>query len=268
MQEQTSELAIQLSGTFWSRQFTVIDYPVFNARGVGLFSYIYHEYVTAMGAAVVQGQGLMGKQPDYLMRTTALANTLVRGLIAVPFAADVDSTNSAWHRNCSAAFFSYAAVPKYYKEWLVFGATIPPPQIVSRNLTTWFWRGKAASPFRYNTTIPAVVVGAFTNRFGCQGIVLASVSPAVQSTTVTLPPFTKMPPFKLAVAAAATRRTDAVAGGGDPGVDANGLRATGLVLYDGKRRLVRRWSAPLPADIEVMFAPYGVLFLTPTYGKS
>ena len=27
----------------------------------------------------------MGKQPDYLMRTTALANTLVRGLIAVPW---------------------------------------------------------------------------------------------------------------------------------------------------------------------------------------
>ena len=38
VQEQTSELAIQLSGTFWSRQFTVIDFPVFNARGIGLFS--------------------------------------------------------------------------------------------------------------------------------------------------------------------------------------------------------------------------------------
>lgn len=269
-QEQTSELAIQLSGTYWSRQFTVIDFPVFNARGIGLFSYLYHEYVTAMGAAVVQGQGLMGKQPDYLMRTTALANTLVRGLIAVPFAADVESNDTAWHRNCSAAFFSYAAVPKYFKEWLVFGATIPPPEIASRNLSTWLWRGEAANPFHYNTTVPAVVAGAFANRGGNQGIVLASVSPTAQSATVTLPPFNRLPPFAAAVVAAA--RPPRSPGGGRMYTDADTVvarqrPATGLVLYDGERRRVRQWAVPLPAKITILFEPYGVLFLAPTYGQ-
>jgi hypothetical protein len=43
--EQTAELAIPQMSTFWSRQFAQIDYPTAGFEGVGLFSYLYHEYV-------------------------------------------------------------------------------------------------------------------------------------------------------------------------------------------------------------------------------
>jgi hypothetical protein len=51
-----------------------------------------------MGAALVQGQGLLGTQPDVHMRTTAMATALVRGLILVPFVRDVtpSSAHDLW----------------------------------------------------------------------------------------------------------------------------------------------------------------------------
>lgn len=46
LSEQTSELAIPYMGTFWSRQFSQVNFPVFNAHSAGIFSYLYHEYIT------------------------------------------------------------------------------------------------------------------------------------------------------------------------------------------------------------------------------
>ena len=113
--EQTSELSIPYMGTYWSRQFAVTSYPSWGFNGIGLFSYLYHEFVPAMSAALVQGQGPGGvpEESDYPMRTTALANGLTRGTTLVPFDHDVGLPSAAldpWHANVSAAYFSFAGV--------------------------------------------------------------------------------------------------------------------------------------------------------------
>lgn len=113
--EQTSELSIPYMGTYWSRQFAVTSYPSWGFNGVGLFSYLYHEFVPAMSAALVQGQGPGGvpEESDYPMRVTALANGLTRGTALVPFDHDVGLPSAAldpWHANVSAAYFSFAGV--------------------------------------------------------------------------------------------------------------------------------------------------------------
>ncbi len=113
--EQTSELSIPYMGTYWSRQFAVTSYPSWGFNGIGLFSYLYHEYVPAMSAALVQGQGPGGvpEESDYPMRVTALANGLTRGTALVPFDHDVELSPPAadpWRGNISAAYFSFAGV--------------------------------------------------------------------------------------------------------------------------------------------------------------
>ena len=114
--------------TYWSRQFAIIDYPLQGFRGVGLFSYLYHEYVPAMAAAVVQGQGATWHKPDALMRVKAMADATARGLTLAPFASDCSASASApvsvstsasansnnaseWTRVVSTAFFSFAPLP-------------------------------------------------------------------------------------------------------------------------------------------------------------
>ncbi len=83
--ENCGETIIPVMATYWSRQFGVVDHGVTGGRSVGLFSYLYHEYVTAIGAAMVQGQGPHAARGSPGLRCQALANNLARGLIPCPF---------------------------------------------------------------------------------------------------------------------------------------------------------------------------------------
>lgn len=132
MMEQCSELASTRAATFWSRQFAVIDYPFVNAHGLGVFSYLYHQNVTALAAAMVQGQGLGA--PTATLRRQAIANAVVRGLPPVPFDSDVSprfvdtqDPSVSWQRNITRSFAASAPLFASFTRYLLQGRTLRPP---------------------------------------------------------------------------------------------------------------------------------------------
>lgn len=175
MTEQPSELTIQLMGSYWSRQFAPFDYPWPTTRSVGLFSYLYHEYVTAIAAALSQGQGGMGTRPDYTVRAYAMARGLVKGLLPGPFASQVPlNPTDSWTQNTTAAMASYARAFAAFPEFLSVGRTLHPVSVVAGNgpIHTWIYNKIKQ---RVNVTVEAGLAGSFANPKGDHGTVFASV---------------------------------------------------------------------------------------------
>ncbi len=196
--ENVSELAIPWMATYWSRQFGEIDVGVGGGRGVGLFSYLYHEYVTAIGAACVQGQGFMhGGRPGAELRVRVLANNLVRGLIPGPFMHDVPLRGGdPWRRTVSRAYAAFCRPYAHFPEYLLLGRTLRPPQVECARIETWFWRRSArkGKPRRKGgppvvkvpLSLPAVIAGAFEARDGSAGTFLVNAASTPQKASVTL----------------------------------------------------------------------------------
>ena len=262
--EQTSELAIPWMGTYWSRQFAIVDYPNQctgktgaciepGFEGVGLFSYIYHEYATAMAAALVQGQG--GKGPTRrgaLFQVKAMADSLAMGLAMAPFdwMVQVNVTHEVngypvdWVRTTSDAFFAYAGVMPLFREWLVFGETLRPLSLRCANVSTFYW---SSSGKKVAYTFPAAVAGTFramattsdavSEDDGTEqiGTVVVSASNVTQTVHIELPN------------AAAS---DAGSSGG----------SSSATLYDRNRQVLQRF-ATAPAEVEVVLAQFEVVFL-------
>ncbi len=194
--ENTSELAIPYMATYWSRQFSEVDCPVTGSRGIGLFSYLYHEYVTAIGAACVQGQGARTTRPSAELRCRIYANNLVRGLIPGPFAHHVPlEGGDAWTRTTAAAYFSYCRIYASFPEYLVLGEACRPPDVACQEVDAWFYRYDGAGtrlreggPKVSKVTLPleAVVVGSFKAADGTVGTVIANTTDRPQRATLTL----------------------------------------------------------------------------------
>jgi len=174
--ENCSELAVPYMATYWSRQFAEIDYGASGARGIGLFSYLYHDYVTAIGAACVQGQGPKGR-PDARLRCKVLANNLTRGLIPGPFLHDVPlEPGSEWHQQVSAAFFSFSQPYARFPEYLVLGQTVRPPTLVCETQEVPVGEGAL--------TMETVTAGSFKAGDGSIGTVIVNTTPEPQQVKV------------------------------------------------------------------------------------
>jgi hypothetical protein len=249
--EQTSELSIPYMGTYWSRQFAVVDYPRWGLKGIGLFSFLYHEYVPAMAAALVQGNGGPNGMPkaEPSMRIQAMANGVTRGIALVPFTNDVPlQAANGWQANVSAAFFSFAGVSAAFSEWLVLGETVRPLPVQCGNLSTYYFRRDAKSHniTKQPYTLPAATAGSFKAADGTIGTVIVSVLDGAQVVTV------------------AVAKSSQVSGGGGGG-------GSSAVLYDGRRTELRRWEVgKVPDQIECQLQPFGVCFLVlhPAHGGS
>lgn len=199
--ENVSELAIPVMSTYWSRQFGEIDVGASSARGVGLFSYLYHEYVTAIGAACVQGQGQLGTRPDALLRCRILANNLTRGLIPGPFMHDVPIKGLAvwqkvgkWQATISQAYRSFCRPYKHFPEYLILGRTMRPPTIECDQVETFFWRrDPKGKPCKHgppvskrSLTLAAVTAGTFQAQDGTRATFVVNPTPAERQATVRL----------------------------------------------------------------------------------
>jgi len=238
--EDTCELAIPCMATYWSRQFkggfdetafTPNTYP----NSVGLFSYLYHEYTTAIGAACVQGQGDKATVPPAELRCFILSNNLCRGLIPGPFARDVPlDPKDEWHQAVSRAFFSYCQPYARFPEYLVLGESIRPPKVncvftripvdtgaTSRPTTR---PAKQAGP---EVRFPAVNAGSFRAADGSVATVLANTTDAPQSARVVF-----------------------------------SSRSATLTLYDAHRQELRQWTeVPVGQEIALDLEPFGVRVL-------
>jgi len=195
--ENTSELAIPYMATYWSRQFGEVDHGVTGGRGIGLFSYLYHEYVTAIGAACVQGQGARGTRPSAALRCHVLANNLVRGLIPGPFIQHVPlEADDPWTAQVARAYFSYCKPYARFPEYLVLGSTRRPPKIACPDVDAWFYRHstegqplKRGGPkvVKVPIKLPAVTAGSFAAADGSVGTVIVNATPEPQTATLALP---------------------------------------------------------------------------------
>jgi hypothetical protein len=195
--ENVSEVAIPYMATYWSRQFGEVDHGATGARGVALFSYLYHEYVTAIGAACVQGQGPLGTRASAELRCHVLANNLTRGLIPGPFIQDVplEPTQDKWKSQVAQAYFAFCKPYKHFAEYLLLGETRRPPAIECAEHETWFWRqdanGQPQKPggpkvVRTTVTLPCVTAGSFAAADGSVGTVIVNATSQSQTATVRL----------------------------------------------------------------------------------
>jgi hypothetical protein len=273
--EQTAELAIPQMSTFWSRQFAQIDYPTAGFEGVGLFSYLYHEYVNgplfvptivtlfadlgvsssltsimstphrfvpAMAAAMVQGQGANNLRPHPLLRVKAMADALVRGLALVPFTQDVplEATDS-WHAAVSEAFFSYGGVPPRFADHLVLGETLHPLELDCAELSVFYTVGNRTHPVKKPITIPAVVTGSFRSPHTLQkipsvGSVFANVANTTQVVQV--------------------------------GLGGSAAGAESLTLFDAHRNTLQKWSSgDIPDRVNVSLKSFQVVFLEASFAS-
>jgi len=199
--ENESDLAVPLMSTYWSRQFGEVDIACMpGTRGVGLFSYIYHDYVTAIGAACVQGQGATGTNPDLLLRCRILANNLTRGLIPGPFASLVplEHGGDPYKKSSAEAFFSFCRPYAQFPEYLLLGKCVPPARVVSDEVDTWYFRRKLSSEerrdpakmegVRVRIKIESVTCGAFEAANGSRAHFIVNGTPDDRTATVTLDP--------------------------------------------------------------------------------
>lgn len=230
--ENVSEVAIPYMATYWSRQFGEVDHGATGARGVGLFSYLYHEYVTAIGAACVQGQGPLGTRASAELRCHVLANNLTRGLIPGPFIQDVplEPVKDKWKAQVAQAYFAFCKPYRHFAEYLLLGETRRPPAIECAAQDAWFWRQdarglpqKTGGPklVKATITVPCVTAGSFAAADGSVGTVIINSTPQPQQATV-----------RLTVGKAA-------------------------VLHSADRTEEKRWDAA-PATVVLSLEPFGV----------
>ncbi len=183
--ENTNELLIPWMATFWSRQFGEVEHGAMGARGVGLFSYLYHEYVTAIGAACVQGQGRRSTRPSAELRCYVLANNLVRGLIPGPFMNDVplEPANDPWKSKVSRAFFAFCKPYAHFPEYLLLGESCRPPVLECAEQEVWFWRTERE---RATVRLPTVNVGSFRAPDGARATIVVNTTDRPQRAAVHL----------------------------------------------------------------------------------
>jgi hypothetical protein len=183
--ENCGEMIIPVMATYWSRQFGVLDHGSSGEGSVGLFSYLYHEYVTAIGAAMVQGQGPQGARISAGLRCQALAHNLARGLIPCPFSYHVPLEPKDKHAaQVSRAYFAFCEPLGSFPEFLLLGETLHPPLLRCEEREEWFVQQPPASakkgtePVKHTTRpLPDVVAGRFKAPDGTTGTILVNATP-------------------------------------------------------------------------------------------
>jgi hypothetical protein len=186
--ENCGEMIIPVMATYWSRQFGVLDHGSSGEGPIGLFSYLYHEYVTAIGAAMVQGQGPSGARVSPGLRCQALAHNVTRGLIPCPFAHQVPlKAKDKWTEQVSKAYFIFCRPFAAFPEYLLLGETLHPPQLRCKEREEWFIprrrksESKEGEPEkRITRPLSSVVAGRFKAPDGTTGSVIVNATPQPQ----------------------------------------------------------------------------------------
>jgi hypothetical protein len=154
-------------------------------RGFGepVFNYLYHDYITTIAAAMVQGQGI--GQPGYMLRRAAIGDSLCRGLILGPFDSDVAvHPPGQWQANLSSLFFNVSQAYAPYSEYVSFGQLVRPPSCGNCSVvaTHMYW-GSDSNPKQLDINTSSVRLGAFQ---ADQAIAVFAINILDSATTVTL----------------------------------------------------------------------------------
>eukprot|EP00730_Choanoeca_flexa_P001156 TRINITY_DN10507_c0_g1_i1.p1 TRINITY_DN10507_c0_g1~~TRINITY_DN10507_c0_g1_i1.p1 ORF type:complete len:268 (+),score=51.71 TRINITY_DN10507_c0_g1_i1:426-1229(+) len=144
------------------------DWMVYDGYGEPIFNYLYHDYITTIAAAMVQGQG--DGQPGYMLRRAVIADSLTRGMIMGPFDHDVSLTpTTAWQANLSTLFFNLTRAYVAHSAYVSLGQMVRPPACSNCSVVqTYLYRGEKKvdvntsgvrlGAFKSNDTIGVVMV--------------------------------------------------------------------------------------------------------------
>ena len=232
--ESNSELAIPLLATQWGRQCAeVVSYRA-NGRTLGLFSYLYHEYIPVIGDGFSAGEGLYDTVASAELRCFRLANTLARGLIPTVYIEQVPlEPKTDWEEKVSRAFFAFCRPFPHFPEYLLLGETLRPLAVECAEQELWHYQadengdltivGRKArkATIRRST----VVTGTFKAEDGSIGTVIVNASAAEQTARLLVP---------------SSRQ--------------------GTVLYRADRTQIQRWDTS-PSEVRLTLEPFGVRML-------
>jgi hypothetical protein len=193
--ESTSELSIPYMATMWGRQCNEVDAYGIGLQTMGLFSYIYHEYIPVMGDGFSMGHGMAETWGSAELRCYRLALPLVRGLIPTVYMETVPlEPKDEWQKTVSTAFFSYGRIYARFTEYLLRGITIRPPEVKCAMQDVWHYMpddkgdmlpdGRRA--IKVTVPRPTVVAGSFTAEDGSIGTVIVNTTSEKQPAKVKL----------------------------------------------------------------------------------
>jgi hypothetical protein len=205
-QEDENELTIPWTPTSWTRDFRILDWQHFNAWGVPVFTYMYHQYASSIGAAVYHGSGF---NPAPETRTYAMARCLAYGLHEGEFTSEIMMNGQGRPETLqSRAYFSYARPLSDHSAFLVLGTMLRPLELKCSNTRLPFRRRPpmsraAAQEFQkaraagqqfpgpavqdFPLDLPAVVQGVFQAPDGRIGVILVNATDTSQQATLRLP---------------------------------------------------------------------------------
>ena len=232
--EGCSELAIPLMATQWGRQCAeVISYAA-NGRTLGLFSYLYHEYIPVIGDGFSVGEGMPNTVGSAELRCFRLANTLARGLIPTVYIGQVPlESKNDWETKVSQAFFAFCRPFPQFPEYLLTGTTLRPLPVECAEQDLWHYHPDENGDLTINerkarkATIrrPTIVTGTFKAEDGSIGTVIINTT-ATEQTANLLVPSSDRP----------------------------------AVLYQADRKELQRWDK-LPTKLPLTLEPFGVRML-------
>ena len=126
--------------TQWGRQCAeVISYRA-NGRTLGLFSYLYHEYMPVIGDGFSVGEGMGNAAGSAELRCFRLANTLARGLIPTVYMEQVPlEPEDDWGAKVSQAFFAFCRPFPHFPEYLLLGETLRPLPVECAEQDLWHY---------------------------------------------------------------------------------------------------------------------------------
>lgn len=186
-QEDAGELTIPWQATTWARDFRILDHEHYNAWGVPVFRYLYHEYEASIGAALFHGSGF---NPAPATRVYAMARCLAYGLNQGEFATEILLNGEGKPESLtSRAYFAYSRALSAHSDFLILGKMLRPMELTCATTRLPFRRKKnPASPVQDDPLdLPAVVQGAYQAPDGRVGVILVNATDTRQTATLKFP---------------------------------------------------------------------------------
>jgi hypothetical protein len=191
-QELANELCIPYQPTAWARDYTLLDWPFRYAWGVPAYNYIYHEYATAIGAAMFGGQGL---EPSGEILAYGIGRCLTFGIlqgISIVFLYPMEFYENSPYLDRAReysplptrAYNRFSKPLMDHKDFLILGKMQRPFEMVTDSVDMTF---KRSPEDILNLRLPAVQQGVFEAPDGRVGVILANPTTEKQKLDLYLP---------------------------------------------------------------------------------
>lgn len=191
-QENEGELMIPWQGTCWARTYHIVNHPYPHAWGEPVYAYLYHEFITSIGAALIYGLGqkaVTGAIDDET-RVYAMARNLVFGQLQGDFTSAVAlNADGKAESPASRAYIAFSRPLARHSDYLILG-TIRRPLALECATTTLTLRGEGPPEI---IELPAVIHSVFEApqearvKGGRVAAIIANATDAAQAATLSLP---------------------------------------------------------------------------------